>query len=84
MEHAPGQMIVSALWCHPMVQWKLSTQGNEQPHKSLCEDWTQDLHVLSIHTYYSVICELPVCGTGKAAYQTVLINPSTCLDLELN
>lgn len=28
MEHAPGKMNVPTLWCHPMVQWKLSTQRN--------------------------------------------------------
>lgn len=53
------------------------------PYKSFCEGWTQDLHVLSLPTYGSVTCELPVCGTGKAVYQTALINPSTYLDLEL-
>lgn len=53
------------------------------PYKSFSEGWTRDLHVLSMPTYYSVTCELPVCGTGKAAYQTVLINPSAYLDLDL-
>lgn len=43
------------------------------PFKYFCEVWTQHIHVPSILMYSSVDCELLICGTEKAAYQTVLI-----------